>query len=139
MPQNIFFPRTRDLLVSQKTTKRHFFPPLIPFPLYFLQLQQWWQLYSFAVLDSASIVIHSVKQRLLRNRPGSDPRDLSRLLAQRITKDIHSCKPASLVSHDEKQQAETLSVPNFSGIYIYLFVCGPGSRNCVLSPNSIVC
>ena len=30
MPQNAFFLRTRDLLVSQKTTKRHFFPTLHP-------------------------------------------------------------------------------------------------------------
>ena len=37
-------------------------------------------------------VIHS----LLRNRPGSGSCDLSRLLARKITKGIHSCKPASL-------------------------------------------
>ena len=30
MPQNAFFPRTRDLLVSQKTTQRHFFSTLHP-------------------------------------------------------------------------------------------------------------
>ena len=30
MPQNVFFVRTRDLLVSQKTTQRHFFPTLHP-------------------------------------------------------------------------------------------------------------
>ena len=30
MPQNAFFPRTRDLLVSQKTTQTHFFPTLHP-------------------------------------------------------------------------------------------------------------
>ena len=38
-------------------------------------------------LGSTFIVVHSVKQRLLRNR---------RLLARKITKGIHSCKPASL-------------------------------------------
>ena len=30
MPQNAFFLRTRDLLVSQKTTQRHFFSTLHP-------------------------------------------------------------------------------------------------------------
>ena len=30
MPQNAFFLRTRDLLVSQKATQRHFFPTLHP-------------------------------------------------------------------------------------------------------------
>ena len=30
-PKRIFFLRTRDLLVSQKTTQRHFFPTLHPF------------------------------------------------------------------------------------------------------------
>ena len=65
-----------------------FIPPYNPFPRYFLQLQQWGHLYCFAVLGSTSIVIHSVKQRLLRIRPGSD---FSRLLARKITKGIHSC------------------------------------------------
>ena len=36
------------------------------------QLQQWWHMYCFAMLGSTSIVIHSVKQRLLRNWPKSD-------------------------------------------------------------------
>ena len=36
--------------------------------------------------------MHSVNQRLLRNRPRSGSYDLSR----KITKGIHSCKPASL-------------------------------------------
>ena len=119
MPQNAFFPQTRDLLVSWKTMQWHFFStfhplspvifatatvvayvllrnskcsfstnsgssgqpknyaktlffhPPSPFPSY-LQLQQWWHMYCFAVLGSTSSVIHSVKQRLLRNWPGSD-------------------------------------------------------------------
>ena len=32
MPQNTFFPRTHDLLVSKKTMQRHFFQPSTPFP-----------------------------------------------------------------------------------------------------------
>ena len=56
---------------AKKRCKDTLFSPSIPFPRYFLQLQQCWHLYCFAILGSASIVIHSVKQRLLRNRPGS--------------------------------------------------------------------
>ena len=96
-PKRIFFPRTRDLLVSQKTTQKHFFSTLNPLFPVFLQQQQWWHLYCFAIIGSTSIVIHSAKQRLLRNRPGSDAatsRDIS--VARKITKGIHSCKPASL-------------------------------------------
>ena len=43
-------------------------------------------------IGSTSIVTHSVKQRLLRNQPGG----ALRLLARKITKRIHSSKPASL-------------------------------------------
>ena len=79
-----------------KSDGKTLFSPLITFPLSFLQTQQQWHLYCFAVLGSASTVIHSVKQRLLRKRPGSGSCDLSRLLAQKIMKGVHSCKPASL-------------------------------------------
>ena len=53
-------------------------------PVIFLQLQQWWHLYCFAILGSASIVIHSVKQRLLRNRPGSDAATSRDFLRKRL-------------------------------------------------------
>ena len=59
-------------------TQRHFFPTFHPLSPVILQLQQWWHLCCFTILGSTSIVIHSVKQCLLRNRPGSDvatPRD----------------------------------------------------------------
>ena len=57
----------------ENDTKTLFFHPPPPFPgTEFLQLQQWWQLYCFTILGSTSIVIHSVKQRLLRNWPRSD-------------------------------------------------------------------
>ena len=84
MPQNAFFPQIRDLLDSQKLTQRQFFPPSIPFPQQFLQLQQWWHLYCFAILGLTSIVIHSVKQRLLRNRPGSDAATSRDFLRERL-------------------------------------------------------
>ena len=41
-------------------------------------------------------LMHSVKQRLLRNWPWSGSCDLLWLLPQKIAKGIHSCKPASL-------------------------------------------
>ena len=39
--------------------------------------------------------LYCLKQRLLRNRLRSGSCDLSRLLARKITKGVHSCKPAS--------------------------------------------
>ena len=84
MPQNAFFPQNRDLHVSQTTMQRPFFPLSITFLHYFLQLQQWWHLYCFAILHSTSIVIHSVKQCLLRNRPGSDAATSCDFLHERL-------------------------------------------------------
>ena len=37
-----------------------------------------------------------MNQFLLRNQPGSSSCDIFRLLARKITKGIHSCKPTSL-------------------------------------------
>ena len=54
---------------------------------------------AFLLLRSSWFNFHCYTQRdqrLLRNRPGSGSYDLSRLLARKITKGIHSCKPASL-------------------------------------------
>ena len=76
--------------------KTLFSHPPSPFPGIFLQLQQWWHLYCFAILGSASIIIHSMKQRLLTNWPGSDAatsRDFLRERLQRAftrAKGIHS-------------------------------------------------
>ena len=98
MLRNAFFPRTRDFLVSRKTMQRHFFQshPPSPFPGNCLNYNNGGILYCFESLGSTSFVIHSVNQRLLRNRPGSDSYNLLRLLAQKITKGIHSCKLPSL-------------------------------------------
>ena len=52
-------------------------------------------MYCLTILSSASIVIHSVNYGLLRNQPRSDSCDITRL-ARKVTKGIHSCKPASL-------------------------------------------
>ena len=86
-PKTHFLPRNnRDLLVSQNNNAKILFsPPSIPFFFrYFLQLQQWWQLYCFAILGSTSIVIYSVKQCLLRNRPGSDAATSRDFLHERL-------------------------------------------------------
>ena len=48
---------TRNLLVSQKTTQRYFFPSLHPLS---------------PVIFATAAVVAFVLQRLLRNRPGSD-------------------------------------------------------------------
>ena len=72
--------------------QRHFFQLSIPFPRQILQLKQYWHLYCFAILGSMSTVTHSAYSEI-------DPEvhcDLSRLLVRKITKHIHSSKPASL-------------------------------------------
>ena len=81
---------------AKKRRKDTFFQLAIPFARSFLQLQKFCRLYCFAVLGSTSKFIHSLKQRLLRNRPGSDAATSLPLSARKITKGIHSCKPASL-------------------------------------------
>ena len=94
MPQNAFFLWICDLLVSQKTTQRHFFfPPAIPFPRFvFFQLQQYCHLYCFAILSLLYTVWSNAYSEI-----GPEVRcDLSRLLVWKITKRIHSSKPALL-------------------------------------------
>ena len=95
-PQFYFLsPRTRDLLVSRKTMQRHFFSILHHLSTFnscsatvvvFVLLRN---------SSSTAIVIHSVNKRLLRNRPGRGSCDLSQLLSRKITRGIHSCKPAA--------------------------------------------
>ena len=89
MPQNAFFPRTRDLLVSQKTTQRHF-PPVIFSSATVL---------AFVLLRSSRFNFHCYTQREATPTQKSGRKwrcDLSQLLARKITKGIHSCKTASL-------------------------------------------
>ena len=77
MPQNVNFSRTHDLLVGQKMTR--FLHPPSPFPS-----KQWWHLYCIAIHGLAFIVIHSVTQRLLRNRPGSNTVTSHNFLCERL-------------------------------------------------------
>ena len=79
-----FFHKLATFRSAKKRRKDTFFPHT-----------KWWHLYCFAILGSTSIVIHSEKQRQLRNRPGSDSAT-SRDFLRKTTKGIHSCKPASL-------------------------------------------
>ena len=96
MPQNAFFLQTRDLLVSQKTMQRHFFfHPPSPFHGNFCNCN------SIGICTASQF---SVQLPLLYtawsnaySEIGPEVRcDLSRLLARKITKRIHSSKPASL-------------------------------------------
>ena len=75
--KRIFLMNSRSSGQPKNDAKTLFSPPSFPFPWYFLQLQQYWHLYCFTILGSTSTVIHSVKQRLLRNRPGSSLRPLT--------------------------------------------------------------
>ena len=83
-PKCLFCPRTQDLLVSQKSTQRHFFPTLPPLSPVIFGTATVVAFVLLRILGSASIVIHSVKQRLLRNRPGSDAATSSDLLRERL-------------------------------------------------------
>ena len=94
----IFFPRTHNLPVSRETTQT-----LFPFILHHLSPvilaksdSSGICTVSFVVLGSNPMVIHSVIQRLLRNRPGSGRCHRSWFFARKITKCTDSCKPASL-------------------------------------------
>ena len=96
MPQNAFFLRTHDLLVSKKPMQRHFFPTLHPLSTVIFATAT---VLVFVLLRDSRFnfhcYIHSVKQRLLKNRPGSDTATSRDFLRERFKKGIHSCKPAS--------------------------------------------
>ena len=72
-----FFPRTRDLLVSQTTTERHFFPPFIPFPRYCFATAT---VVAFVLFRNSRFNFHCYTQRE----------------AMPTQKSAHSCRPASL-------------------------------------------
>ena len=78
MPQNAFCStNSRSSGQPKNDAMTLFFHPPSPFHSIFLQLQQYWYLYCFAILGSAATVTHSVKKRLLRNWPGSALRPLA--------------------------------------------------------------
>ena len=96
MPQNAFFPWTRHLLVSKKITQRHFFSTLHPLSSVIFATAT---VVAFVLLRSSRFNFHCYTQR--EATPSQKLAwkwhcDLSRLLAWKITKGIHWCKPASL-------------------------------------------
>ena len=96
MPQNAFFLRTCDLLVSQKTTQRHLFPTLHPLSMVIFATAT---VLAIVLLRDSRFNFHCYTQ--LRSNAYSEIGlevhcDLSRLLARKITKRIHSSKPALL-------------------------------------------
>ena len=76
MPQNTFFLGTRDLLVSQKMTRRHFFPTLHPVSTVIFAPAT---VLAFVLLRNSRFNVHCYAQReaTLRNRPGSALRPLA--------------------------------------------------------------
>ena len=68
-------------------------------------------MYCFAILVSTSIVIHSVKQRLLRNRPGSDAANSRDFLRERLQREFTR-------ANQLHRTAQYESVPRWSG-YVY--------------------
>ena len=116
MPHNAFFLRTRDLLVSPKMTRRHFLSTLHPlFPVIFAIAT----VVAFVVLlivlfGSSRFNFHCYTQREATPTQKSARKwhcDLSQLLAQKITKGIHLCKPTSLNYPIVKLRV---------GVYIYI-------------------
>ena len=97
VPQNAYFPWNRDLLVSQKTMQSHFFPTLHPiFPVIFASAT----VVAFVLLRNSRFNFHCYTQREATPTQKLAWKwrcDLSRLLVRKITKGIHSCKPASLI------------------------------------------
>ena len=96
MPQNAFFLQTRDLLVSKKTMQRHFFPTLHPLSTVNFATAT---VLAFVLLRDSRFNFHRYTQCEATPTQKSALEwccDLSCLLAWKITKGIHSCKPASL-------------------------------------------
>ena len=83
-----------------------------------------------AILGSTSTVINSVKQRLLRNRPGSALRPLATSCAE--AKCLHSSKPALLNGTPLSKPVSLSSAPvtcrtvrlrGFNYLFFYLLKC----------------
>ena len=95
MPQNAFFLWTRDLFVSQKMTQRHFFHTLHPLSTVVFATAT---VLAFVLLRDSRFNFHCYTAwGNAYWEIGPEVRcDLSRHLARKITKRIHSSKPASL-------------------------------------------
>ena len=95
-PQNAFFPQTLDLPVSQKMMQRYFFSTLHPLSLVIFSTAT---VVAFVLLRNPRFNFHCYIQCEAMPTQKSARKwccYLSQLLAQKITKGIHTCKPASL-------------------------------------------
>ena len=96
MPQNAFSLWTHELLVSQKVTQRHFFPTLHPLSLVISATAT---AVAFVLLHNSRFNSHCYTQCETTPTQKSAWKwccDLLWFPPQKITKRIHSCKPASL-------------------------------------------
>ena len=96
MPQNAFFPWTSNLLVSQKMTQGHFFPTLHPLSLVIFATAT---VVAFVLLHNSRFSFHCYTQCEVMPTQKLAQKwhcDLLQHLVWKITKGIHSCKPASL-------------------------------------------
>ena len=96
LPQNAFFPRIRDLLVSWKTMQSLIFSTLHPLSLVISATAT---VVAFVLLCNSRFNFHCYTQCEAMPTQKSARKwccDLSRLLARKITKGIHLCKPAPL-------------------------------------------
>ena len=73
---------------------------------------QYWHLYCFAILRSTSIVTHSLKQHVLRNRPESDAATPCDFLHERLQR-ANSCKPATLNCPTKPTRGDSLFYCSF--------------------------
>ena len=95
MPQNTFFPRNRDFLVSPKMTETLFPHPPSPLQGNFATAT----VLAFVLLRNSRFNFHCYTQHEATPTQKSARKwhfDFSRLLARKITNGIHSSKPASL-------------------------------------------
>ena len=95
MPQNAFFLQTCDLLVSKKTMQRHFFSTLHPLSTVIFANAA---VLAFVLIRDSRFNFHCYTQREATPTQKSARKlrcDGSRL-TRKITKHIHSSKPASL-------------------------------------------
>ena len=95
MPQNAFFLRTHDLLISPKMMQRHFLFTHHPLSMVIFATAT---VLAFVLLRNSNFNFHCYTQReAMYTEISLEVRcDLLRLLSRKIAKCIHSSKPASL-------------------------------------------
>ena len=114
---NAFFPWTHDLLVSQKTMQKTLFPTLHPLSLIIFATAT---VVAFVLLRNSRFNFHCYSYTQCEATPTQKLAqkwrcNLSRLMVRKITKGIHSCKPASLNRPIRLVTLSILSV--YSSIY----------------------